>query len=313
MQCGFSRFSVVLLGVLLLFPSHYPLNASSPEAWQPKTKKTQRAKKKATPRAKSHNATNKSARAAKPRRDVLSVADVTDVERRLNELGYWTGPIDGNLDEATKHALFAFQKVTGRPRTGRLTRAERSAVMRASRPDPREKGDPHIEIDLRRQVLFVVDELGVVTRILPVSTGSGADFFAEGFERTATTPSGRFNIQGKVAGWRKSALGRLYYPNYIIGGIAIHGYPSVPAKPASHGCIRIPMFAAKAFSWLVPIGMSVIVHDGKQVEEVLSTKATTPHLESSIVELLGAVRTAQPHTAECAPWPRLPNRSPEED
>ncbi len=192
---------------------------------------------------------------------------IQDAEQRLYDLGYWTGPIDGKADESFLSALIAFQKVTGRPRTGTLSRLERAAVMRASRPDPLEKGGAHIEVDLRRQVLFAVDDQGMVTTILPVSTGSGQDFFAEGFERTATTPTGRFTIQGKVEGWKKSALGRLYYPNYIIGGIAIHGYPSVPAKPASHGCIRIPMFAAKEFSSLFPVGTTVIVHDGKPSAE----------------------------------------------
>lgn len=31
---------------------------------------------------------------------------------------------------------------------------------------------------------------------------------------------------------------------YFRGGFAIHGYPSVPAYPASHGCVRIPMWFA---------------------------------------------------------------------
>jgi lipoprotein-anchoring transpeptidase ErfK/SrfK len=30
--------------------------------------------------------------------------------------------------------------------------------------------------------------------------------------------------------------------------------------PSSHGCIRIPMLAAKAFSELVPLGTEVIVY-----------------------------------------------------
>jgi lipoprotein-anchoring transpeptidase ErfK/SrfK len=184
------------------------------------------------------------------------------VEQRLEDLGYWTGPVDGKLDETSQSALIAFQKVTGRSRNGKLTRIERSAVLRSDRPIPLETGPAHVEVDLRRQVLFIVDENGVVTKTLPVSTGSGEDFFAEGFERTAVTPPGRFTIQGKVEGWKKSALGRLYYPNYIIGGIAIHGYPSVPAKPASHGCIRIPMFAAKEFSHSIPVGTLVLVHQG---------------------------------------------------
>ena len=52
----------------------------------------------------------------------------------------------------------------------------------------------------------------------------------------------------------------IYYPNYIFLGIAIHGSESVPAKPASHGCIRIPMFAAQEFSELAVLGMEVVIY-----------------------------------------------------
>jgi lipoprotein-anchoring transpeptidase ErfK/SrfK len=31
---------------------------------------------------------------------------------------------------------------------------------------------------------------------------------------------------------------------YFLCGFAIHGYPSVPAYPASHGCVRVPMWLA---------------------------------------------------------------------
>jgi lipoprotein-anchoring transpeptidase ErfK/SrfK len=58
----------------------------------------------------------------------------------------------------------------------------------------------------------------------------------------------------------------LYYPNYIVGGIAIHGNPSVPVYPASHGCIRIPMFAAKQFSEINPVGTVVIVYYSEPVD-----------------------------------------------
>ena len=37
----------------------------------------------------------------------------------------------------------------------------------------------------------------------------------------------------------------MYNPLYIVGGIAIHGSLDVPAYPASHGCIRVPMFASQ--------------------------------------------------------------------
>jgi lipoprotein-anchoring transpeptidase ErfK/SrfK len=36
----------------------------------------------------------------------------------------------------------------------------------------------------------------------------------------------------------------LWYPTYFVGAFAIHGYPEVPAYPASHGCVRVPMWVA---------------------------------------------------------------------
>ena len=32
---------------------------------------------------------------------------------------------------------------------------------------------------------------------------------------------------------------------YFLRGFAIHGYPSVPPYPASHGCVRVPMWIAQ--------------------------------------------------------------------
>jgi len=53
----------------------------------------------------------------------------------------------------------------------------------------------------------------------------------------------------------------MYYSNYISGGVAIHGFRTVPIQPESHGCIRIPMFAAREVSKLMPIGTIVLVYD----------------------------------------------------
>jgi lipoprotein-anchoring transpeptidase ErfK/SrfK len=53
----------------------------------------------------------------------------------------------------------------------------------------------------------------------------------------------------------------LYYPNYFSGGLAIHGNPSVPYQPASHGCIRIPMFASPEISKQLPVGTIVLIYD----------------------------------------------------
>jgi lipoprotein-anchoring transpeptidase ErfK/SrfK len=202
-------------------------------------------------------------RPSSPVQTPVTVEDIREAEQQLSELGYWTGPVDGKLDDGSRHALIAFQKVEGRQRTGKLTAAELEALRTATRPKPVESGFAHVEIDVDRQVLFIIDGSGTVTKILPVSTGTGKPFTASGWTRRACTPCGRFTIYRKINGWRRSPLGLLYYPNYINGGIAIHGNPSVPAYPASHGCIRIPMFAAKEFGETMPIGTIVIIHEGQ--------------------------------------------------
>jgi len=196
----------------------------------------------------------------------LSAEEIREAEQRLSGLGYWTGPVDGVLDVGSRHALIAFQKVEDRQRTSTLTLEELQAIRTAKRPPSREIGYAHLEIDLSRQVLFAVDSNGLVSKILPVSTGTGKLFTSEGRTRRAVTPCGRFTITHKIAGWRKSPLGLLYYPNYITGGVAIHGNPLVPVYPASHGCIRIPMFAAKEFSETNPVGTVVIVYYSESVE-----------------------------------------------
>lgn len=198
-----------------------------------------------------------------PKNRVLTAKDHLAAEHRLAELGYWTGKIDGRWDEVSRHALIAFQKVVGLKRTGRLTARDYVVLMEAARPKPLETGPAHIEVDLVRQVLFVVDDENIVTTILPVSTGNGKEFYSEGWVRDAITHPGRYKVYNKIGGWRKSPLGLLYYPVYFMWGTAIHGSPSVPAYPDSHGCVRIPMFAAQKMYRTIPVGMPVIIHRGE--------------------------------------------------
>lgn len=240
--CPFSSFVLAVISILLI-----TINViASPQTTRPRI-----VAGKPQPLA-----TRKATTKFKP----LTVKDQRDAEQRLADLGYWTGRIDGQWDVASRNALIAFQKVEGLKRTGQLTRSDFTALMAASRPAPHESGAAHVEISLDRQVLFIVDETGAVTKILPVSTGSGKEFRSEGWARDAITPPGRYWVKQKVPGWKKSPLGRLYYPVYFMYGTAIHGYPSVPTKPASHGCVRIPMFAAKEIFKTLPLGMPVIVY-----------------------------------------------------
>lgn len=194
------------------------------------------------------------------KRREIGITERRQAEQRLWDLGYWAGPVDGKIDSASRQALIAFQKVEGRARTGNLTSTEFNALMIASRPRPRFDGYGHIEIDLTRQVLFVIDETGTVTRILPVSSGNEGRYVDHGQVHRAHTPRGTFKVLRKINGWRQSSLGLLYYPSYILNGVAVHGSLSVPTYPASHGCIRVPMFAAKELSGLMPIGIEVSVY-----------------------------------------------------
>ncbi|HVF89517.1 MAG TPA: L,D-transpeptidase family protein [Blastocatellia bacterium] len=203
---------------------------------------------------------------ARVKKGPISASTIREIEQALSDLGYWTGPVDGKWDEGSRHALIAFQKVELRNVTGRPSEKTLAILGSAARPEAREGGEAHIEIDLSRQVLFMVDGSGQVSKVLPVSTGSGEEFTSEGWTRSAITPEGRFKVSRKIEGWRESPLGMIYYPVYFLGGIAIHGYPSVPVRPASHGCVRIPMFAAKEFNETVAVGTRVIIHDGGPLE-----------------------------------------------
>ena len=186
--------------------------------------------------------------------------EIKNAEQNLSQLGYWTGPIDGVFDVASRSALIAFQKYERRPITGQMTIEELEAIRSSSLPSPRETGYAHVEVDLDRQVLLVVgDDDGV--RVLPVSTGNDQPFLAEGKTSIAYTPRGRFLVYEKEAGWGTGPLGAMYYSNYISGGVAIHGSRSIPNQPASHGCIRVPMFAARELSKRMPVGTIVLVYD----------------------------------------------------
>lgn len=190
-------------------------------------------------------------------------ARITAVQKRLADLGYDPGPADGKVGERTRDAVVAFQKVEGLARTGTIDARLAGAVTKASRPRPLVSGGTptRIEVDLRRQVLLFW-ESGSLRRVLPVSTGSGRTYCVAGKCERAVTPAGTFSVERKVAGTDLGPLGEIYSPMYFNRGVAIHGYPSVPVTPASHGCVRIPMYAASELFDQVSVGTPVHVVSG---------------------------------------------------
>ncbi len=186
--------------------------------------------------------------------------DVRALQLRLAELGYDVGVADGGFGDRTSHAVMSFQKVEGLSRTGRIDAATTEALAGASPPGPIVPGGhaTRVEIDLDRQVLFFWRD-GSLARILNASTGNGERYCVEGDCDVAVTRPGTFRIGRKFDGLEVSRLGELYHPMYFDGGIAIHGSPSVPGHPASHGCVRIPMYASGSFHTQVPGGTWVYV------------------------------------------------------
>ena len=193
-------------------------------------------------------------------RVALTRAQIRDAEQRLADAGYWTGPVDGVFDAGSRSALIAFQKWHRRETTAQLTIDELEAIRSSAAPQARELGYEHVEVDLDRQVLMWVNDDGRV-RVLPTSTGNGQTFMDAGQESISYTPRGRFLVYDKSVGWETGPLGSVYYPNYISGGVAIHGSRNVPNEPASHGCIRVPMFAAREVSRALKLGTIVLVYD----------------------------------------------------
>jgi hypothetical protein len=168
---------------------------------------------------------------------------VVALERRLAELHFALRGADGVFGLDTYEAVLAFQKVHGLPRTGTVEPWLWRRLARAGVPRALHGGD-YIEVDKTRQVLFVVRG-GRVWKAVHVSTGA-----------TGNTPLGTWRVYRKVPGWDWV----LWYPLYFKGGFAIHGYPSVPAYPASHGCVRIPMWIAPSLYGNHDFGTTVVVH-----------------------------------------------------
>ena len=189
--------------------------------------------------------------------------EVLALEQRLVALHYDPGAVDGVFDSSTAFAVVAFQKVNGMARSSRATDDVVAAMQTATDPPSLVPGGGagRVEVDVGRQVLFLYQD-NALWRILPVSTGSGQRYCVDGECARALTPAGSYRVFQRVRGWQKSRLGVLYNPLYFNGGIAIHGEPAVPSYPASHGCVRIPMFEAEWFPSKVPNGTPVYVKNG---------------------------------------------------
>jgi peptidoglycan hydrolase-like protein with peptidoglycan-binding domain len=179
------------------------------------------------------------------------------LQARLDALGYWV-PVDGNFGALTTQALYALQKSAGIPRTGNYDGPTQRALAAGVLPTPRSTEGYVAEIDKTRQVLMLVSN-GRVVKVFNTSTGNERPY---GAGNIAHTPEGAFTIYRQINGTRVSDLGTLFRPKYFTGGYAIHGSPSIPPYPASHGCARVSNGAIN-FLWdsgMLPLGTPLLVY-----------------------------------------------------
>jgi peptidoglycan hydrolase-like protein with peptidoglycan-binding domain len=209
----------------------------------------------------------KSASAAptKPPHVGLAVGDkgpqVTALQKRLVQLGFWLSAADGSYGDTTQQAVLAFQKAAGLERDGVAGPQTMKALQGGVAVSPHSTSGHVLEVDKTRQLLLIVDN-GKIDQIINTSTGSGQPYQYAGATYTALTPSGQFTIFRQVDGDDPGPLGDLWRPKYFNGGIAIHGAASIPGYPASHGCARL---SDAAIDWIwsnnqAPIGTSVWVY-----------------------------------------------------
>jgi L,D-transpeptidase catalytic domain/Putative peptidoglycan binding domain/PKD domain len=173
-------------------------------------------------------------------------ASVRGLEQRLRQLHYALGSADGYYGVDTSDAVVAFQKLHGLPRTGATDLRFWRALDHAAIPTARHtEAALHVEVSKELQVLFIVRD-GEVSLIVPVSTGA-----------TGNTPLGTWHVYSRLPGYNAEEM---YYSSFFTGAFAIHGYHSVPAYPASHGCVRIPIWVAKRIYSLIDYGTTVYIY-----------------------------------------------------
>lgn len=181
---------------------------------------------------------------------------ILEVEQRLAELHYAPGRVDGRFTKETATALWAFQKLNGLKPVSKVTKATLRALEHPRKITPPLRNG--VAVDLSDQVLLVYKG-GELQLISHVSSGMERHYCENGRCGYAITPVGRYRVYRRVHGWDPGPLGSLYKPLYFYGGIALHGASTVPRRPASHGCVRVPLHVANRLYRLAPVGTRVLV------------------------------------------------------
>ncbi|HSQ38045.1 MAG TPA: L,D-transpeptidase family protein [Acidimicrobiia bacterium] len=189
-------------------------------------------------------------------------AMVARLQLQLATKKLYRGPIDGVYDTEVAAAVVAFHKAIDQARTDGWAVEDWGRLDRYTPWVPARGEADRVEVDVGRQTLTLVKG-GVVRAVIPVSTGGGYTYYSQNTHSyvTAHTPRGHFHLFSHANGWQCSYMGCIYYPFYFTPHYAIHGYPSVPVYPASHGCVRVPNWEAEYLDGQLYLGMAIYVWD----------------------------------------------------
>ncbi len=233
-------------------------------------------------------------------------------EQRLSDLKIDPGPIDNKYDQKTVYAIHAVQKLKGLERNGRINNDVIKALNEFQYDEPLIKdGEANrMEVNIENQVgIYYHDHQ--VRLITSVSTGRGGPYSyvskstGRRVNSVANTPTGRFEFQRQINGWRDADLGMLYKPIYFKGGIAVHGYKSIPTTAASSGCVRIPMHVAEYFLDIASIGDAIYVIANRDIpyvaDRVGPVVTTVPPIETEQTTTTVKSTTTKPATTTTTP------------
>ena len=195
-------------------------------------------------------------------------AEALRVQTRLHQLNYLYAA-DGNFGALSENALKYFQRKNGLPETGIADEQTQRVLFSAKALEGEEYVFPYkLVVDVGDQRVYVGEWTGS-TYEGPIHTYKCATG-----KKDTPTPLGTYQAGGKAGGeWYYFKQFHCYakWAYQIVGGVLFHSNTvSQPkGKPgdgglghrASHGCVRLPLEAAKWIYDNCPSGTTVVVQE----------------------------------------------------
>lgn len=230
--------------------------------------------------------------------------DVGAIQRRLTELGYQPGAVDGVYGSQTVSAVWAFKTLVGGQSldavTDEVTPELWELMNQGAAVVPRRPGvgGTHVEIYLPEQamVVFDGDDPALIAHISSGAldtAGNPVEFCLENVVKSVDreapvagtmcgetrTPAGVFEVgeAPQEPEWGQ-VFGEMLDPVFFNYIIAIHGAAEVPLRPASRGGVQVDARISPIVRSLLSPGDKVLVWNGNQQPEDISRSDSMPSI-----------------------------------